>query len=220
MIERIVVPLDGSLSAEAILPQVRRVLHRNDSEIILVRAVPQAEAAQGAAGEYLQGQKEKLERGGARVKALVRVGPPVDAILGVVEQERGTMMALATHGASGVSRLLLGSVAEGILRKSPVPVLAVRPFWCYEQFPPAGVELHPLRNLLLPVDGSDLSESALPGILELAGLFDLRVVLLRVLEGSRRRPASAEDHAEAVKQLKAFAWTLERKAVEAVTLIE
>jgi nucleotide-binding universal stress UspA family protein len=229
MIERIVVPLDGSLTAEAILPHVRRVLYRNDSEIILVRAVNlvpietammNAEAALGAAREYIYGQKETLEQAGVKVKFVVRMGPPLDVILGVVEEEKATMIALATHGVSGVSRLLLGSVAEGILRKSPVPVLVVRPFWSYELLPPVGGERLPLRNLLVPVDGSDLSTVALPGIIELAKLFEMRIVLLRVLEAGKRKPASDEEHAEAVKQLKALARTVEKSGVEAVTLVE
>ena len=229
MIERIVVPLDGSLTAEAILPQVRRVLYRNDSEVILVRAVDLApiEAAMiredvvlAAAHEYIQGQKEKLERAGARVRIVVRRGAATDVILQVVGEEKATLIALATHGASGMSRLLLGSVGEGILRKSPVPVLAVRPFWSHEGLSPAGGERHPIHNLLLPVDGSDLSVASLPGIVELARLFEMRVVLLRVLEGSRRKPSSVEARAEAAKQLKALAWSVEQKGIETVTLVE
>jgi nucleotide-binding universal stress UspA family protein len=229
MIERIVVPLDGSLTAEAILPQVRRVLYRNDSEIILVRAVDLVpietammteEAVLGAAREYIFGQKEKLERAGARVRFVVRTGGAVDVILGVAREEKATLIALATHGASGMSRLLLGSVAEGILRKSPVPVLTVRPFWTHDWVPLAGAERQPIRNLLLPVDGSDLSVVSLPGIVELAKLFEMRVVLLRVLGGTGRKSTSVEEHAEAVKQLKALARTVEQKGVEAVTLVE
>jgi len=229
MIERIVVPLDGSLTAEAILAQVRRVLYRNDSEIILVRAVNRtpiekammdADAALGAAREYLYGQQEKLERGDVQVRVVAREGPPVDVILETVEEEKATMIALATHGASGISRLLLGSVAEGILRKSPVPVLAVRPFWSYELLPPAGTELLPMENLLVPVDASDLSIASLPGVVELARLFDMRIVLLRVLDGSQKKPASAENHGEAVKQLKALAQMVEKRGVEAVTMIK
>lgn len=229
MIERIVVPLDGSLTAEAILPQVRRVLHRNDSEILLVRAVSlspletsisAAEVALGAAREYLSGQKEKLERSGARVRCVARMGPTADVILDLVKEERATLIALATHGASGVSRLLLGSVAEEILRRSPVPVLAVRPFWTRDWIPPSGTERPALRNLLVPVEGNDRSVESLPGILELAKLFDMRIVLLRVLDGHRRKPPSEEERAEAAKQLQALAWTIERRGVEALTLVE
>jgi nucleotide-binding universal stress UspA family protein len=229
MIERIVVPLDGSLTAEAILPQVRRVLYRNDSEVILVRAVVPppvensllvAEPLLAAAREYILGQQEHLEKAGVRVKHVVRIGSPVGVILDVVEEEKATMIALATHGSSGVKRVLFGSVAEDVIRRTPVPVLLLRPFWSYELLPAVAPEQRPIRNLLLPVDGSDLSAEALPGVIEFADLFETRVVLLRVLEEKKRKPASLDEKAEAEKQLQALARTLEKKGVETLSLVE
>src|SRR5262245_48636869 len=86
MLERIVVPLDGSLTAEAVLPFVRRFLHRTDSEIILVRAVIPApvenammvaDATLGAGRVYIREVQERLEREGVRVKSDVRVGSAI-----------------------------------------------------------------------------------------------------------------------------------------------
>jgi nucleotide-binding universal stress UspA family protein len=229
MIEKIVVPLDGSLTAEAILPQVRRVLYRNDSEVILVYAVeppalehtlPLVEAQIGAAREYVLGQQERLERAGVRAKHVVRVGSPYRVILDVVEEHKATMIALATHGYSGVKRFLFGSVAEEVLRGSPVPVLLVRPFWSYELTPPGNTEHRAIRNLLLPVDGSDRSLAALPGVIELADLFETRVVLLRVLEETKGQPIPEAERAQAEDQLRAMAKTIEEKGVETVRLVE
>ena len=226
MIERIVVPLDGSLSAEAILPQVRRMLYRNDSEVILVRAVNPpmvenaitvAEAELGAAREYILGQLERFEKAGVRAKFVVRIGSPVEVILDVAEEQRATMIAMATHGATGLMRLLFGSVAEGLIRKSPIPVLLVRPSWSYEVVAPVRPEQEPVRNILLPVDGSDLSLEALPGVIELAELFEARIMLLRVLE---EKKGMVEYRGEAEKQLQAIAKTIEKKGVETVALIE
>jgi nucleotide-binding universal stress UspA family protein len=222
MIERIVVPLDGSLTAEAILPQVRRVLYRNDSELILVRAVQPlmaenaivaAEVELAAAREYILGQLERLERAGVRARHVLRIGSPASVILEVAEEQKATMIAMATHGTSGVQRFVFGSVAESVLRKSPIPVLLVRPFWSYELVPSVRPEKLPVRNVLVPVDGSDLSLKAVPNIVEFADLFESRVILLRVLE-------EKEDAAEAVKQLKALARTFEKRGVEAITLTE
>jgi nucleotide-binding universal stress UspA family protein len=229
MIERIVVPLDGSLTAEAILPHVRRVLYRNDSEVILVQAVVPApvensmiiaEAQLGAAREYILGQVDHLERAGVRVKHVVRIGSPVGVILDIVEEEKATMIALATHGSSGVKRFLFGSVAEGVIRKSPVPVLLLRPFWSYELVPAGRPEQRPIRNLLLPVDGSDRSLEALPGVIEFADLFETRVVLLRVLEEKKRKPVSKDDKTEAERQLGAISKSIEKKGVETLSLVE
>lgn len=228
MIERIVVPLDGSLTAEAILPHVRRVLYRNDSEVILVRAVNPpmmenailvAEAEIGAAREYVLAQAETLEKQGVRVSHVVRIGSPIGVVLDVVEERKATMIALATHGSTGVKRLLFGSVAEGLLRKSPVPVLLVRPFWSYD-LAPRGTEQRPIRNLLLPVDGTAKPLEALAGIVELADLFDARIVLLRVLVNGERRAIEAPEKAEADRQLAELAALIEKKGVETVRLVE
>lgn len=228
MIERIVVPLDGSITAEAILPQVRRILYRNDSEVILVRAVipPPIENAMlvlegeiGAAKEYVAGQVEKLRNSGVRVRAVVHVGSPIAVILEVVKEEKATLVALATHGARGLKRLLFGSVAEGVIRKSPVPVLLVRPFWSYEMLPQERTEQRPIRNLLLPVDGSELSLQAVPGVMELADLFETRVVLQRVLGPKKPKSDPVKEEAEARTQLEGTVKSMGQKGVETIPLL-
>jgi nucleotide-binding universal stress UspA family protein len=222
MIERIVVPLDGSLTAEAILPQVRRVLYRNDSELILVRAVQPmmvenaimaAEVELAAAREYVLGQLERLEKAGVRARYVARIGTPAEVILSVAQEQKATLIAMATHGASGVKRFLFGSVAEAVIRQSPIPVLLVRPFWSYELASAVRPEKMPVRNVLVPVDGSDLSLEAVPGIVEFADLFESRVMLLRVL-------GEGEDKADAERQLQALIRTFEKRGVEAVALVE
>lgn len=228
MIERIVVPLDGSITAEAILPQVRRVLYLSDSEIILVRAVEPpmvdssimfAEDVLNAAREYMLAKAECLQKQGVRVRCIVRLGTPAGVILDVVESEKATMIALATHGATGLKRLLFGSVAETIIRKSPVPVFLLRPFWSYDLTPAGASELRPVRNLLLPIDGSDLALQALPGIVEFARLFESRIILLRIFEGADRRAVVAPETTRAREELEELARAIEKKGVKAVRLL-
>jgi len=147
MIERIVVPLDGSPTAEAILAQVRRILHRTDSEVILVRAVvpPPAEDSIGLAGaeamidaarNYTQGLEARLKDEGVRVKSITRVGTAAGVILDAARDEQASLIAMATHGETGLKRILLGSVTERVLRKSTVPVLVVQPFHSYDNAAP------------------------------------------------------------------------------------
>jgi len=228
MIERIVVPLDGSVTAEAVLPQIRRILHRADSELVLVRAVVPApsensillaDASTQAAREYLYGVQERLDRQGVRVESEVRVGSPTGVILDVVDDRKATMVALATHGATGLRRLLMGSVAEALLRKSKVPVLAVRPFWTTDETPAPDAEIRPIRNLLLPVDGSDLSALVIPAALEFAGLFEGRAVLLRVLDPKKTTDEAAE-RKEAEEHLQGLAREFDRKGIETLLLVE
>jgi len=228
MMERMVVPLDGSMTAEAILPHLRRILYRTDAEVILVRAVVPppmenslelAEAGRAAAREYLLAKQDALEQAGVRVKSVARIGSAVGVILDVVDEEKATLIALATHGASGIPRLLMGSVTEGLLRKSAVPVLAVRPFWSYDLLAAGGTEHQPIRNILLPVDGSDLSLESVPSVVQVCDLFESRVVLLRVLEMKKHQAPAPAERAEAEAQLKQLEGLLGKQGVETVSLL-
>src|SRR6185295_13791166 len=203
-----------SMTAEAILPQVRRILYRSDSEVILVQAVPAppieeglrvVEAELGAAKVYLAGKAENLQDAGVRARSLVRVGSPVGVILDVVAEEKATLIAMATHGSKGLKRLVFGSVAEAVIRKSPVPVLLVRPFWSYELTPAERTEQRPIRTLLLPVDGSERSLQAVPGVVEFADLFDTRVLLLHVLPEKKAKTDPGKEEAEARAWMEAMA---------------
>ena len=198
MMERILVPLDGSPLAEEVLPQVRRILRRVDSEILLVRAtmplaVPDGAAIaateQDAAGKYLAELEGKLSEAGVRVRAQTQVGPAASVILSVARQEKATLIGMATHGKTGLERLLLGSVAEKVLRESPVPVLVVRPFWSYELLPrkTEEPEHRPIRTILVPLDGSDRARSILSHATEMADLFGARLVLLGVTDPKDRK---------------------------------
>ncbi len=187
MIDRIVVPLDGSLTAEGILPHVRRLARKTNAELLLVQAVPVAgvdggesvfHAAVTSAQEYLAGVKERLDASGFRTRMVVRAGGAAETVLGVLAETRANLLALATHGRTGTQRLILGSVAERILRSTPVPVLAVRPFWSYELLPEGGIEAQPVRTILVPVGSGGLSLCVLPHAVELAHLFGARVVIL------------------------------------------
>src|SRR5690348_11503301 len=102
MFETIVVPLDGSKVAEAVLTQVRKVLLRKDAEIILVRAIslpmgtepttPElTESLQVQGTWYLEEQSRKLQEQGARVRTVLRVGDPAEVILNVAVRERADL---------------------------------------------------------------------------------------------------------------------------------
>ena len=187
MLDRIVTPLDGSLTAEAILPQVRRLARKTDAEIILVQAVPVTgvdggesvfHAAVHAATEYLAGVQQRLDAAGFRTRVLVRAGEAAETVLGAIAETRANLLAIATHGRTGAHRLVVGSVAERLLRSTPVPVLALRPFWSYEVLPEGGIEAQPFRSLLVPVGSGGLSLCVLPHAVEWARLFHARVTVL------------------------------------------
>jgi nucleotide-binding universal stress UspA family protein len=74
----------------------------------------------------VEGAAVRLGRAGWSARAIVRIGVPLPELLRTVRQERAGMLAVGARGAGGAVRLLLGSVADGALKQSPVPVLIVR----------------------------------------------------------------------------------------------
>jgi nucleotide-binding universal stress UspA family protein len=77
--------------------------------------------------DELRGDLEALKAAGYEVSAQVRFGEPAQEIIDCADEEEMDLIVMATHGRSGVSRLLLGSVAEKVLRHAPVPVVLLRP---------------------------------------------------------------------------------------------
>jgi nucleotide-binding universal stress UspA family protein len=141
--KRVLVPLDGSDVAEAILPFVEHLAGPLDAEILLFRAVAplspgEVMASAGVvvpdtlalrevdAKRYLVEVERRLSKKGLHVRSRTAFGPPADEILAAVQIARADLIAMTTHGRSGLLRALFGSVAEAVLRNSPVPVLLIR----------------------------------------------------------------------------------------------
>ena len=93
------------------------------------------------------------------------------------EADGGTLIAMATHGRSGLNRFMLGSVAEKVLRGSANPLVLVR---AKETLPSAGVA--GFKTVIVPLDGSELAESAIPMAVAMAKTFDLEMVLFRAIK--------------------------------------
>ena len=138
----VLVPLDGWKLAEAALGAAERVSGRAASEMLLLSvvapvnpapllrddAVPRRtlETRYSKARRYLEGVRRRLERRGIRARMLVRSGGPAEEILTCAKAERAGLIALSTHGRSGLRRALFGSVAEAVVRRAPLPILLVR----------------------------------------------------------------------------------------------
>lgn len=218
MFERILLPLDGSALGEAILPQIARILRREDSEILLLHvaqmqtaaagtgfAAPASENPAGAARAYLDRLCRRFSSEGARVRALVEVGSPAPMILDTAERENATLIAMATHGRTGLARWVFGSVSEKVLRASPVPLLLVRSF--QEGGSPAPSEALTFERILVPIAQFHLR--ILGYVRELAILFGSRVTLLHVVEPDE--DVSTRDRARA--ELRAVQGDLEAAGI-------
>ena len=142
---RLLVPLDGSSVAERVLPYARRLAGGRGSDLILVQVVtptpiaaameaPAAaqivaeadERARVEAQTYLEQMSARLRRDGRDVTPLVLLGDPATVITNVAREHAVELIAMTTHGRTGLSRLMFGSVAEHVLRHAPVPVFLVR----------------------------------------------------------------------------------------------
>ena len=142
MYKRVLVPVDGSEVAESILPVVLEITNPRELDVILLNVngfIPPMtiegrrpfgfadfESQRAEAARYLDLLAAELRAGGARVHTRVRGGRPVAEILAVTRNEAVDLIAMATHGRRGAARLLWGSVAEQVIRQSPVPVYLVR----------------------------------------------------------------------------------------------
>jgi nucleotide-binding universal stress UspA family protein len=142
MYRRVLVPLDGSPLAEGILPFILQIAGPLDLEVVLVRVMPRIMplAVEGTryfmaddvaarwkeAGEYLAAVATDLRGRGVRVKTDARHGDPVTELVAAARENEIDLIAMTTHGRSGVSRLLFGSVAEAVLRQAEIPVLMMR----------------------------------------------------------------------------------------------
>jgi nucleotide-binding universal stress UspA family protein len=138
----ILVPLDGSDLSLAAIEPAAKLAAKIPAELLLLRVLdaanygsvlsdpalwkdPQSDLAQARAA--LEAVAEPLRARGLAVRVRTEVGSPAPTIATVGEQEASEIIAMATHGRSGVAHLLLGSVAEAVLRRVHQPLLLIRP---------------------------------------------------------------------------------------------
>jgi nucleotide-binding universal stress UspA family protein len=142
MYKRVVIPVDGSEVAEAILPFILEIAGPLDLDLILLRVnrpippmvlegtrtfqIDDIDARREEAEAYLAGLAAEMKGSGVRAQTCVRYGDPVEEILAGAREQRADLIAMTTHGRTGPARLLWGSVAEGVLRHAPIPVFLMR----------------------------------------------------------------------------------------------
>ena len=192
MFERILVPLDGSETAEAalayvaLLPSERVRLLAVESDRADLTAV--CTAARDCRA-YLEAVAAPLREQGRDVDTLVAFGNPAEQILALAAA--ADLVVMGSHGHGGVKRFVLGSIADEVARHAPVPVMVVRGG---SASPPA-VQL---TRIVVPLDGSDLAEQAVPVAAALAADLGVPVHLLRVLDiDALRATVQAGIHAAA-----------------------
>ena len=144
MYNTILVPLDGSKRAEAILRHVEDLAGRCGAKVIflqVVEPVPLVVGLQGApmvlpqqeldqrtkrAQSYLAARQGEFREKGIEARTRIAYGPVVEAIIDSAEREGADLIAIASHGQSGLSRVFYGSVAAGVLHRVDRPLLLIR----------------------------------------------------------------------------------------------
>ncbi|MBI3743496.1 MAG: universal stress protein [Chloroflexi bacterium] len=139
-IRRIVVPLDGSALAESVLPSVLELAKTMSVNIALLRVVPSSAFAMvgakprgveprgepspaASAADYLNRVAQRLQQQALKVTINITSGDTAGEIIDAARAEPGTLIAMCTHGRSGVGRLVLGSIADRVVRQGGEPVL-------------------------------------------------------------------------------------------------
>lgn len=242
MYTKILVPLDGSSAAEQVLPYARFLASRLQLPVELISVIDIA-----AIATLINSQKARL--GGTLVKDSrrasetylelvgktfpktsttysVETGKPEEIIIEKAAHDKGTLITMATHGRSGMSRWLLGSVAEKVLRATANPLLLVH----------AGEGGTPetkvqIKSIVVPLDTSSLAETALPYVIDLARLLNLHVVITYafalplsaygavVIAGADYGKLSAELRDDARNYLEEKVMELKRQGLEKVSSV-
>src|SRR5499426_2979550 len=183
MFTRMLIPLDGSNLAENVLPYARVMAGALDLRVELLSVVdsmdfartthaghvrdfdPLIEAATQEGKRYLEGTTRSF--GGSEVSYAVERGLADQIIIEKAARDKGTLIAMATRGRSGIHRWLMGSVAEKVLRGD-------------EEGKSDGKAT--LKSIVVPLDGSRMAETVLPRAIDLAKKLGLEIVLTRAYQ--------------------------------------
>jgi len=190
MFTRIGVPLDGSKTAKSVLPYVRALSRDLRLPVNLISAIDLVEMARSVSAaeglfldrlvesekkmrlEYLQEIAKHFT--GQAVECHILNGNPETVISEAAAHDKDMLLAMATHGRSGLNRWLLGSVAEKVLRGTSNPLLLVR-----ASETSLVDDQAELKTIIVPLDGSPLAETVLSPVGDLAKKLNLAVILFR-----------------------------------------
>jgi nucleotide-binding universal stress UspA family protein len=181
MIKKILVPLDGSKFAEQILPYARLLaeVHKAPVDLLSVDDFDAGAPFSSSAGamSYLKSVATEYFPQSVRVDAVIERGKAAEAIVERAKQEPECLIAMGSHGRSGIKSWFLGSVAAKVVQAAENPLLLVRASDQAEAKSSVRFD-----SIIVPLDGSELAESVLPSVLDLARSLNAEVVLARAFQ--------------------------------------
>jgi len=176
MVRKFLAALDGTKTSESVLPYLEALLSSQDADVTLAQAIPGTAPALVAKTEaYLHRAARGLTDKGAVVDVRVLNGKPAPALVDLAVRGGYSLIVMCSRGRKGLPRLILGSVAEEVLRRSPVPVLIVHP----AQDAAAKPRIH---RIVVPLDGSHRSASILPHAATLAKATGAKLLFMTAVD--------------------------------------
>ncbi len=193
MYSKVIVPLDGSDLSEQSLPYAELVAKSLGVPIELVQGydiLPASllgarnrsgvvstleEGSRARALVSMESQRRRLDSEGYNVSVLAQRGPAADVIVAIASAEPTALVVMSTHGRGGISRWVMGSVTDKVLHTIANPMLIVRA----NVLGPASPETS-VRSVVVPLDGSALSELAIPHAMSMAGALSAGITVLRI----------------------------------------
>jgi nucleotide-binding universal stress UspA family protein len=201
MYDPILVPLDGSLLAECVLPQVVAIGQAFNAKIVLLHVMDKNQA--GASTElidlinwqinkteamlYLKRIGDRIQNSGLQAEAIVLEGPVAESITEFSQSQGMKLIILSSHGHSGLRKSRISSITYEIILSAPTSVLIVRAHQLTEQH---------YGRILVPLDGSWRAENVLPMVILLARFHKSQIQIVHVVktpEMARHMPPAQED---------------------------
>jgi len=180
MLNKIVVPLDGSTTAESVIPYIKDLAPRFGShvDIIGVGMGGRGRRVNCLLDDYIHSVTDDLRSTGIEGEAVLLFGSPADKILDYATQNDVDLIIMATHGRGGITRWWMGSVAEKIVSGALTPVLITRG---KHRKKTEAVQTLSFAKILIPLDGSDIGQAALTYAETLAEEIGASISLLQVI---------------------------------------
>jgi nucleotide-binding universal stress UspA family protein len=206
MFDPILVPLDGSLLAECVLPHVVAIARAFNAKVILLRVLDKNQASEKAqlfdllnwqinktgAKLYLDKVSARLQKSGLRIESAVLEGLVAESITEYALNRAIKLIILSSHGRSGLSQWGISSVTQKIIFSAPTSVLIIR-----ARQPAASESIDwQYTKIAVPLDGSRRAENVLPMVTLLARFHQSRIHIVHVVktpEMAHQMPLSRED---------------------------
>lgn len=206
MFDPILIPLDGSLLAECVLPHASAIARAFNSRVMLLRALDRNQAAEKAqlfdllnwqinktgAKLYLEKTSARLQKSGLQVEVTVLEGLVAESITDFAQSQGMKLIILSSHGRSGLSQWGLSSVTQKIIFSAPTSVLIIRA----HQPTASDLDERLYTQIMVPLDGSRRAENVLPMVTALARFHQSRIHLVHIVrapEMARQMPLARED---------------------------